>query len=258
MQTVNLHAKQFGAGFPLIVLHGLFGMLDNWMTVATTLADDYQIFLLDLRNHGRSPHSSEMDLQLMAADVQVFMEDNWLYEAYLVGHSLGGKVAMQLAIDHPDLIKKLVVVDIAPKEYPPGHDEIFDALQRLDLGQAKSRKDLDEQLAQYLDEVDVRQFLLKNVKRTKEGGFAWRMNLEVIIDQYPELTANVLAEGAFQGPSLFVRGGKSRYILDSDIEAIRQYFPAAQIETVEKAGHWVHAEAPAETTDLLRTFFDAD
>ena len=254
--AMNLNYKSFGQGFPVIILHGLFGMLDNWQRIAKQLATNYTVYIIDQRNHGRSPHLSEMNYEVMAADLQGFMEANWMYEAHIIGHSMGGKTAMQFALSYPDLVEKLVVIDIAPKLYPPGHQAIFDALLSLELSKVESRKAAAAHLQTTIKDSSTQQFLLKNLLRTKEGNFEWKMNLPTIYKHYDRIRANVHGEEAvFDHPTLFIKGGQSDYIQAEDTSTIKTYFPEATIATIPEAGHWVHAAAPVEMLELLTDFF---
>ncbi len=252
---MELNFKSFGQGDPIIILHGLFGTLDNWQTIGKKLAEDYLVYLVDLRNHGKSPHHEPMDYPTMAQDLQKFMEANWIYEANVIGHSMGGKVAMQLALQHPDLVKKLIVVDIAPKKYQGGHQEIFDALFALDLTKVENRSDADEFLKPRIPEFSVRQFLLKNLTRNKDGGYRWKMNLPVIYQHYSDILDNISSDQTFEKPTLFIRGGESNYIQADDLDSIEQLFPVAVVDTVQDAGHWVHAQAPDELMNMVYAHF---
>lgn len=253
--NLELNYKTFGQGEPVIILHGLFGTLDNWQTIARQLAENHSVFILDQRNHGRSPHADVHNYPAMAEDLRQFMEAHWMYDgANVIGHSMGGKTAMQFALEHPDLVKKLVVVDIAPKAYQGNHYEIFEALLEMDLDRLTDRKDAETYLSQHISEEDVRQFLMKNLTRKPEGGFEFKMNLPVLWENYPAILAGV--EGApFEGPSLFIRGSRSKHvILPDDEPLIKKMFPNSTIETVEGAGHWVHAEKPVELLGLVQDF----
>lgn len=254
MTTVELHFKESGQGHPLIILHGLFGTLDNWQTVARYLSGQYTVFLLDLRNHGRSPHTEEMNYALMAEDVHHFMETHWLHEAYVMGHSMGGKVAMQLALEYPDMVEKLIVVDVAPKPYPGGHESIFAALLSLDLASVNDRRQAESHLMQYEQDPGVVQFLMKNLTRQKDGGFAWKMHLGAIHRHYSEILAPVSGDHPYEHPALFIRGERSPYIADADLPTIRQWFPLARLTTVAGAGHWVHADQPEALMEEVRAF----
>lgn len=243
LQLMELNYKTYGQGEPLLILHGLFGTLDNWQTIAKKLADYYTVYVPDLRNHGRSPHLPDMDYPVMAEDLKAFMEAHWMFKAHLIGHSMGGKVAMQFALHYPDMTDKLIVVDIAPKAYAGGHDEIFDALQALDLNTISEREDADAFLETRIPDKGVRQFLMKNLTRNKAGGYEWKMNLPALVAHYSDILAPVDGD-AFDGPTLFLRGELSNYVLDSDLPDIRKLFPNAELETVKGAGHWVHADQP--------------
>ncbi|MEZ4960220.1 MAG: alpha/beta fold hydrolase [Saprospiraceae bacterium] len=254
---MELNYKTFGQGDPVIILHGLFGTLDNWQTIARKLAEHYSVYILDQRNHGRSPHSETHDYPSMAEDLRQFMESHWMYDgAHVIGHSMGGKTAMQFALDHPDLVKKLVVVDIAPKAYNGGHHEIFDALFSMDLDKIADRSEADSLLAEKIKEPDVRLFLMKNLSRKKEGGYEFKMNLPALYKHYDDILAAVSGEHPFEGPSLFIRGGRSRHMEDGDEVLIKKLFPQAIIETVAGAGHWVHAEKPEELLKLVGKFLE--
>lgn len=254
---MQLNYKTFGEGPPLIILHGLFGMLDNWQTAAKQLSDTFMVFILDQRNHGRSPHVDQMDYSSMAHDLQAFMEANWIYEAHLLGHSMGGKTVMQFAIEFPEMVDKLVVVDIAPKAYVGGHQPIFDALHAVDMASIGSRTEADQQLAQLVSDVGIRQFLLKNLSRDKDtGGYRWKMNLPAITKDYPRILEGLQGNGQFDGETLFIRGGKSDYIVAEDEARIKKHFPQSEIRTIEDAGHWVHAENPTAMLQMLRQFLN--
>ncbi|WCL82083.1 alpha/beta fold hydrolase [Saprospira sp. CCB-QB6] len=252
---MKLNFKQYGAGKPIVIMHGMFGMLDNWQYVAKELAEEYMVFLVDLRNHGKSPHSEEFSYALMADDVRKFMEENWLYEAKIVGHSMGGKVAMQLALEEPDMVEQLVVVDIAPKSYRGNHETIIAAMQSLPLGELENRSAAEAHLRKSIHEEGVVQFLLKNLSRERTGGYRWKMNLPVIASHYREILANSLPEEQYEGPTLFIQGLNSHYINPEELSDYQHYFPAAQITPIADAGHWVHAEQPQAFLAALRKFF---
>lgn len=247
------HKEYPGPGKPLIILHGLFGMLDNWHNLARKFASQYHVFLLDLRNHGQSPHSDAMNYPLMADDLWEFMREQNIPQAYILGHSMGGKVAMEFALRFPEKCLKLVVVDIAPVKYKPGHNDIFKALFALDIANAeKSRKDLDEDMTPLIPEFGVRQFLLKSLERKEEGGYLWKFNLEAIHSHYDEILAELEGDRSYGGPTLFIRGDNSPYVQDSALAQIEAFFPNYQLETIKDAGHWVHAEKPVELIELVR------
>ncbi len=253
---MELNYKEFGQGDPIIILHGLFGTLDNWQTIAKKLAENNTVYIVDQRNHGRSPHADELDYPIMAEDLQQFMERKWIYEAVILGHSMGGKTAMQFALDYPDMVNKLIVVDIAPKAYTGGHQTIFDALLALDLDKLDNRKEADAFLAERISEFGVRQFLLKNLSREKEGGYRWKMNLPAIYHNYSKILAAIESDEIFDEPTLFIRGGQSEYVQDGDMATIKKRFPQSLLTTVENAGHWVHAEQPKELLSLIQDFIE--
>lgn len=254
---MQLNHKTFGQGPPLIILHGLFGTLDNWQTLAKRWAEHYTVVLIDQRNHGRSPHLDAHSYPLMAEDLKAFMEANWMYEAYLMGHSMGGKTAMQFATHFPDMVNKLIVVDIAPKTYPGGHEIIVEALNELDLNAIDDRKEADAMLAERIADFGVRQFLLKNLTRDKEeGGYRWKMNLPVLTRDYEAILENITAQETYDGPTLFIRGAASNYIDDGDLPLLQKHFPAAELATVADAGHWVHAQKPEELFQLVTAFLE--
>jgi len=193
----------------------------------------------------------------MADDLRQFMQENWIHRAHVLGHSMGGKTAMEFALRNPDMTDKLVVVDIAPKKYPPGHDLIFKALRGLDPASFSDRQEAEDALAKDIDDPGIRLFLLKNLAREKKGGFRWKMNLEGIYQNYDQILAEPTTSDPFHGEALFIRGGKSGYIDPDDESLIQQWFPEARLETMEKAGHWVHAEDPDGLYDRVHGFLSA-
>lgn len=251
---IELNYKEFGQGDPIIILHGLFGTLDNWKTIATKLSEDFLVYIIDQRNHGKSPHTEDFSYPLMAQDLYEFMDDNWIQKASIIGHSMGGKVAMEFSMEYPEMVDRLIVVDIAPQENEPGHQPIFDAMLSLDIDGLESRKQADLHLQEKIPGFAVRQFLLKNIARKKEGGFRWKINLPVIYANYHEVLAAVTGEDPFEEPTLFLNGGQSAYLDESKIPGIKALFSDVQFETIEKAGHWVHSEAPDEFLSIVRGF----
>jgi pimeloyl-ACP methyl ester carboxylesterase len=250
---MQLHFKELGQGAgapPLVMLHGLFGSTDNWLGVTPKLAQHFRVFLVDLRNHGLSPHSDEMSFALMASDIAEFLDVRQVDRAHVLGHSLGGKVAMQFALTHAERVNRLIVVDIAPRAYAPEHVPIFKALLALDLKQYHSRAQIEEALAPAISDLTLRRFLLKNLRASSSPAYAWRIPLESIYASYSKLCEASAIAGSqghiFEGPTLFLRGGQSPYISDADVAQIRQLFPQAMIETITTARHWVHADAPDE------------
>lgn len=251
---MQLNYKLFGQGPPLIILHGFMGMLDNWQTLGRRWAEHYTVLLIDQRNHGRSPHTAEHSYTAMAEDLHEFMTQNGLYQAHILGHSMGGKTAMQFALQYPDMVNKLVVVDIAPKTYPGGHETIIEALNSFSPADIIERSEADDALAKYIDERGIRQFLLKNLSRRPEGGYRWKMNLPTLTQDYPNILLNVELDDVLEQPSLFVRGGNSSYVQDDDMLTILDHFPQASLETITHAGHWVHAEQPKILQGIVSDF----
>jgi len=250
---MELNFKVYGAGPPLVICHGLFGMLDNWQSLAKIWAQDFTVYVVDQRNHGKSPHTSEFNYALLAEDLAAFMESQWMYEAFLLGHSMGGKTVMQTAIDFPDMVEKMVVVDMGPEANEAGHHTIFDAMLSLPLDQLKSRGEAEELLAKQIKERGTRQFLMKNLSRKPAGGFRWKMNLTALKANYPEILAPISA-AVYEGPSLFIRGGKSDYLPETLGVSTLDRFPSAEMHTIASAGHWVHADQPAELAEVVRQF----
>lgn len=251
---MKLHHHTVGHGPPLLILHGLLGSLDNWMPHAQMLATQFQVFLLDLRNHGRSPHADEFSYDLMAADLATFITEQRLGPVHLLGHSMGGKVAMRFAQLHPALTQKLIVADMAPREYPPRYAEILATMHALDLRQFQQRTEVDAALAAVAPDKNIRQFLLKNIGRDDAGRMRWKPNVPAIRANYHEVRAALPLEQTFTGPALFVRGGQSDYIRAADLELIQKLFPAAKFATIPGTGHWLHAEAPERFIQIISDF----
>ena len=251
---MRLHFKESGQGNPLVILHGLFGSLDNWLGVAPELAEHFRVFVVDLRNHGQSPHSAEMNYPLMAGDVVKFFAEYGLAEAAVLGHSMGGKVAMQFALSHPERVQKLIVVDMAPRVYKPSHAKLIAALQSLDLSAYQTRHQIEEVLVKEIPSLAVRRFLLKNLGRDAAGELTWKINLPAIAENYPALGEAIFTTRPFTKPSLFICGGKSDFIRAEDEAMIRQLFPQVEIQTIEGAAHWVHADKPEEFTSRVLKF----
>jgi len=235
------------------MLHGLFGSSDNWLGVTPKLSQHFRVFLVDLRNHGLSPHSDDMSLAVMAGDITEFLDTQQLERAYILGHSLGGKVAMQFALTQPDRVEKLVVVDIAPHVYAPEHVPIFKALLALELEQYHSRAEFEAALAPAIPDLTLRRFLLKNL-RNDGPAYKWRIPLKSIFANYSKLCEAIAPAPAFTKPALFLRGGQSPYVSDADAPQIHQFFPSATIETIPTARHWVHADAPDEFVKRVLAF----
>jgi esterase len=258
---MQLHFKELGEAHagasPLVMLHGLFGSSDNWMGVAPKFAQHRRVFLVDLRNHGLSPHSDEMTFALMAGDLAEFLDARHVEDAHVLGHSLGGKVAMQFALTYPNHVAKLVIVDIAPRAYAPEHLPIFKALLALDLAQYHSRTEIETALEPAIPDLTLRRFLLKNL-RNDGPGYKWRIPLQSLFANYSKLCEAIASDKqdtrVFTKPTLFLRGGQSPYVSDADAPQIHQLFPQAAIETIAAARHWVHADAPEEFMNCVAAF----
>lgn len=239
---MKLAFKKMGEGPAMIILHGLFGSADNWQTLGRKFADDFEVFLVDQRNHGHSPHSNVFSYEVMAQDLKSFCVDEGIERAILIGHSMGGKTAMRFAQLYPEKIEKLIVVDMGVKSYEPHHQDIIEAFRALDLAELERRSDAEKQMKARIPEFGVRQFILKNLYRKSKTEFAWRVNFEVLDAKMDEILAS-LPEKPVSLPTLFIRGEKSNYIKPGDYPEIRKIFTEAKFEQLPTA-HWVHAEDP--------------
>lgn len=240
----------------LILIHGLFGDADNLKSISRELSDDYFIINVELRNHGSSPWTERMPFVDMAADIEAVMAAENLTEAHLLGHSLGGKVAMEFALRHPQQVLSLIVADIAPVAYDARHTSILDALEAVDLSALKSRQDADKQLSDSIQEAGVRMFLLKNLRKNDAGEWHWRLNLAGLRACYEDLIGAPQDKGQYDGPVLFIRGGRSDYIQESHRDAITSRFPQAEAKTIAETGHWLHAEKPTVFNGIVRRFLE--
>ena len=254
-----LHHRVLGHEHPaesaVVILHGVFGTSDNWQTFGKALAEHCRVLLVDQRNHGQSPHSAEFNYSVMADDLKTLVEEEQLPHPAVLGHSMGGKTVMFFAVQYPELLSKLIVVDIAPRAYPVHHQTVLEAFAAVEIDKIQSRSEAEKQMTSLVPEKGVRQFLLKNLQRT-DNGFSWKLNLPVIRDNI-EAIGEAVPEGQnFEKPTLFVRGAKSDYVQDEDETLIKQHFPKAQIATVKKAGHWVHAEQPEALLKVVTDFLD--
>lgn len=254
---MTLYCKAMGEGHAVILLHGLFGMADNLTALGNALSDNYHVLMPDAVNHGRSPHRFAADYPSMAADVMKVLDCHGHEKAAVVGHSMGGKIAMQMALDYPARIACLVAADIAPVAYQGHHQAVFAALQRVADAKPASRSEADELMAQHVDEPMVRQFLLKSLKKAIDGSWQWQLGLDEIVDSYPLINAAPVMQRPYDGPALFIRGAESDYISASAEPEIRRYFPAAELATLEGTGHWLHAEKPGPFNLLVKQFLEA-
>jgi len=253
---MHLYFKKYGdAGLPIIILHGLFGMSDNWHNIARKLSETYTVYTFDQRNHGQSPHSAKMNFGLMADDVWETLVTENIDSAILIGHSMGGKTAMKFADKYPLKTRKLVVVDIAPKAYPAGHQKYFDALKSINLN-SESRKEIEEQLASKIENQGELLFLLKNLYRKEEGGFGLKVNVEAIENNYPEIIAPLVFDKPIAIPTCFIKGALSNYIRLEDEVDIKKQCSEVSFRTIPNAGHWVHADNPTEFLNQLLSFLN--
>lgn len=243
---MKLAYRKYGEGQPLLILHGLFGQSDNWNTLAKRFGDNgFEVYTIDQRNHGLSPHSSEWNYDAMASDVREFIDEHQLEHPVLIGHSMGGKTAMTFALNYDGIIDKLVVSDIAPIAYPAHHNEVIKALKSVNFDLLKTRKEAEEVLSQYISDFGTKQFLLKNIYWEQGGNerMNWRFNLAVITDEYSEIMSEVVNKSS-RVKSLFVKGEKSNYISNEDTHEISIRFPNYELVTIPNSGHWIHAEQP--------------
>jgi esterase len=260
---MKLFFKHFGSGPPLIILHGLYGSGDNWYSIGKALSNHFEIFLVDLRNHGSSPHDPEMSNSVMTSDLIEFFSEREIEKACIIGHSMGGKVAMRFALQNPDKLSKLVIVDVAMRSYEGSenydreaglHKRIIESLGRLNISNSKSRNEVDLELSTFIKQKTLRDFLLKNLKRRTNGEFYWSLNIESLKNNIFNILEGIESgDNTFNGPVMLIVGKQSDYVTIKDYVKFRQVFPHIRIEEVE-AGHWVHAEQPEKTIELLTEF----
>ncbi len=250
---MNLYHKIYGEGEVVVILHGLFGMSDNWKTIAKALASTYSVVTIDLPNHGRSPRLKTFDLYTIADALHEFLTQNWMYEIRLIGHSLGAKVAMIFAQQYPDMLRSLISVDMSPREYQAGHASIFAALQSINFTEHKNRMSIDEKLSEYISDINTRLFLGKNIKRDSNG-FSWKFDLETLERDYSNILIPIPPEISIDIPTLFLNGKDSTYVTASDEHLIRSIFSKVHVVTIENAGHWVHADQPEALIKNITSF----
>jgi pimeloyl-ACP methyl ester carboxylesterase len=250
---MKLFFRQFGEGKPFIILHGLFGLSDNWVSIAKVLAQNYRVIIPDLRNHGQSPHSPVFNYDAMTSDILELMDELGLEQAVILGHSMGGKVAMQFALQNPELTERLIVVDMSMRRFDGRqlHSDIIQAMMSIDFNTIESRIDVNRQLATTIHDERVRLFILKNLYRKTRYQLDWRLNLSDINQNIDYIFDGISSNTQYNGPALFIKGEKSDYILDSDIPKILQCFPKAIFQTVSGAGHWVQADNPVGFLEKL-------
>ena len=250
---MKLNYKEYGKGEPLIVIHGLLGMLDNWSSHARKWSEHYRVITIDARNHGRSGHDEVMDYEVMKEDLKELLDSLDINDAFLLGHSMGGKIVMKFAQNYAYRVKNLIVADISPCSYPVRHDLILEALNSVPLDRLEKRIDADDYLAKYIPEAGIRQFLMKSLYRKKEGSFGWRFNLPVITENIDKM-GDAILDARFPGKTLFIRGTQSNYIKEEHKGEIDLVFPDNEIVDIKDAGHWLHAEKPEEFGKIVMDF----
>jgi pimeloyl-ACP methyl ester carboxylesterase len=245
-----------GEGQPVIILHGIFGISDNWVTIGRKLAEKFEVFIPDQRNHGQSPHSSTFNYFALMDDLYEFIEDRQIVNPILIGHSMGGKVAMNFALENPSRVDQLIIVDISLREYPARqeHMDILHAMMAVDFDQVSSREEVEEIVSRTVRSERIRMFIMKNLNRIGKKRLAWRMNVSSIYENIENVFVAVESPYVFEKPALFIRGGASPYVRDDDYAAIREKFPAATFSTIEGASHWVHADKPDELCAVFSAF----
>ena len=262
---MKLFYRKYGEGAPIIIVHGLYGASDNWHSIARVLSENFEVFLIDQRNHGRSPHSDEHNYDVMLEDLYEFIENQNIDKAILIGHSMGGKTVMHFANKYPEKVSNLIVLDIAPKSYVEiakknkgeiNHNGILKALINIDFSIIKSRNDVDKELEKTIKDIRIRQFLLKNIHRNKENYLNWSLNIKALYNNLDKIldgfNHNYNVEKSIVGfPVLFIKGANSNYIVKEDLKLIENIFPYAELKTIENAGHWLHAEQPKELVLLI-------
>ncbi len=257
---MRLYHKHYGEGKPLIILHGLFGLSDNWVTFAKKIAKEgFGISIPDQRNHGRSPHSDTFNYLALTDDLMEFIEEHNIEDPLILGHSMGGKVAMRYALENPEIVEKLIVVDISLRKYPPRlqHKKIIQAMRAVDFTIAGQLADVEDQLSINIPEKRIRQFIMKNLYyRDNRQTLDWRINFESICDNIDEMFDSINKETTFDKPALFIRGGNSDYVTDQDVKQIMINFPRSEIQTIQEASHWVHAEKPNDFFEMVTQFLD--
>lgn len=256
---MQLFYRTYGEGKPFIILHGLFGISDNWVSFAKKIAElGYQVYILDQRNHGQSPQSPNFNYLALVDDLFEFIDEHELEDAVILGHSMGGKVAMRFALENPDYLSKLIVVDISLRQYPPRdhHLKVIRAMKKVDFSIVKKRQDVDAILSEDIELPRIRQFIMKNLYRKQKDELAWRMCLDCIANNLDEMFDGIEPEQPLDKPTLVVRGGSSDYVLDSDLPPLKIAFPQVDIKTIANATHWVHAEAPEEFYKYINDFLE--
>jgi len=250
---MKLFFRQQGQGKPLIILHGLLGSSDNWHSLGKLFAETFSVYIIDQRNHGQSPHSDEFNYKVLTEDLEAFIQENKIEKPNIIGHSMGGKTAMNFAVKNPSSVDKLIVVDIVPKKYVVRHDLLIEGMKAVPLEEITTRAEAEVSLAGYEPDPIVRQFLLKNLSRDNDGKFVWKVNLPAIDKHLQETGDGMMYKGTFEGPTLFINGKRSDYYKEGDDALIKKIFPKAEI-TMLDTGHWVQAEKPQEFSQVVLQF----
>lgn len=254
---MKLFYRNFGSGQPLIVLHGLFGISDNWIPFGKLMAQkNFNVFTPDLRNHGQSPHSDTFNYQSMLQDLTDFINDNKINNPIILGHSMGGKIAMHYALENPSKVNKLIIVDVSLRNYTKKthHIALVNAMLSIDFSIAKTRTDIEKQLLPEISDKRIRNFLMKNIKRKNKDSYEWKINMESINNNIDLIYEGINIESVFDGPTIFIRGGISTYISEDDYPKIKKHFPNSKIHTIENASHWVQVDAPKQFVSIIDDF----
>lgn len=256
---MNLFFRKYGQGKPVIILHGIFGCSDNWVSIAKTFSGINEVFIPDQRNHGNSPHSDHFNYMVMTEDLVEFIDNHHIENPVIIGHSMGGKVAMNFSLQHPDIPRGLVVIDMSLRQYPPRqiHQDIVDFMLSVDFNHIQSRADVENLLAQKIKEPRIRNYILKNLQRVHRDRFRWKPNVKAIYWNLEEMFESIDETASYNGPALFIRGGKSDYIPEADFPYLESKFTSAIFHTIEHATHWVHVDAPDEVSLEIRNFLQS-
>jgi esterase len=256
---MQLHFRQYGEEQPMIIIHGLYGISDNWVNHARILAENFKVYIPDMRNHGQSGHSNFFNYEVMAEDITEFIEQHEIENPIIMGHSMGGKIAMKFALDNPDLVQKLIVIDMSMRQYNlrAFHSKIINAMLDIDFNTVKSRKEVDDYLAKTIEDARIRLFVMKNLYWTERKTLSWRLNLKAIIDNIDAIFEGINSNQKFTKPSLFIRGEKSDYVRDEDFDLIKKQFTNSELKTIPNAGHWVQADEPELFIKILKDFLIA-
>lgn len=253
---MQLHFRQYGEGQPMIIIHGLYGISDNWVNHARILVENYKVYIPDMRNHGQSGHSNFFNYEVMAEDITEFIDQHEIENPIIMGHSMGGKIAMKFALDNPDLVQKLIIIDMSMRQYNlrAFHSKIINAMLDIDFLTVKSRKEVDDYLAKTIEDSRIRLFVMKNLYWTERKTLSWRLNLKAIIDNIDAIFERVNSQKSFNKPSLFIRGEQSDYVRDEDFIEIQKHFTNSELKTIPNAGHWVQADEPELFMNEVRGF----